>query len=862
VGQGEARLVTLTGVGGVGKTRVALQVAAALRDRRGADCVPDGAPFPGGVWLVELAPVADPALVPPAAAAALGVREAPGAAPLDALVAALRPRAALLLVLDNCERVLDACAALAQRLLAACPALRILATSREPFLVTGEVQHRVPPLAVPGAGEPAAVDALARCPAVRLFVARAQAVAPAFRLAPENAAAVARVCIRLDGIPLALELAAARVRLLAVEQILGRLDDSIRLLTGGSRAGPSRHQTLRATLDWSHDLLTGPERTGFRRLAAFSGGFDLAAAEAVCAGADGDRGTAPGGAGGGAGGRLPSGDLGHDDVLDVLGRLVDKSLVVAEGGRSGAGRYRLLEPLRQYALERLEASGEAPAVRQRHAAHFVALAEGAPAGLRGREWRAWRARLDPEDDNLRAALNWLVEQGAAEPGAVEPGLRLATAAAMLWTVGGYPADAYARLTRLLALPGPVEPRTRAGALRSAADLAWARGDYPAQQRYCAERLAITRALAEPEDIAHALADLAAPLHLQGHHAQARALLEESLARYRALAAGPEIGSPLTKLANVARDQGDYAAARPLYDEALARYRAAGDRLNAGHVLSNLGWLALYQGDLPAARAWQDESLALRREHGFGRDAAVSLTVLGKVAAAEGDPAAARALYAESLPLHRAVDNRWGLVVALEGLAELAAPAQPRRALRLAGAADALRAVTGRPLPPAERPAYECWVARARAAAGVGAAAAWEAGRALPLEEAVADALTAPALSAPEAGPAGGRPAERAGPERSGGAPRDADARRAPPPAAPAAGAAGEVLTPREREVARLIAAGCRSNRQLAARLTVTPATAGVHVQHILEKLGLHSRWQIADRASGTGLPEAPPARAG
>jgi non-specific serine/threonine protein kinase len=805
VRRGGTRLVTLTGVGGVGKTGVALHVADAVR----------GA-FPNGVWLVELAPVADPAQVPHAVAAILGVRAAPGVPLLDALVTILRSRA-LLLVLDNCEHLLDACAALAGRVLDACPGVRLLATSREPLQITGEVQRRLAPLAVPDAGEAASVDDLARCPAVRLFVERARASAPAFRLVPENAPAVAEVCIRLDGIPLALELAAARVRVLAVEQILARLADSVRLLTGGSRAGPGRQQTLRATLDWSHALLTGPERTAFRRLGTFPGGFDLEAAEAVCSAAGGGAAPDGGPPATAAAVRLPASDLGRDEVLDVLGRLVDKSLVVAEGGSSGPLRYRLLEPLRQYARERLEDSGEAGAARQRHATHYAGLAEDAPAGLRGRERGLWRARLDPEHDNLRAALDWLEQRGEADPG-----LRLATAVAILWSAGGYPADADARLARLLALPGPVPPRTRADALRAAGDLAWARSDYRAQQRYCQERLAIYRALGERAGIAHALADLAAPLHLQGHYPEARALLEESLALYRELEAGPELGSPLTKLANVARDQGDYLAARPLYDEALARYREAGDRLNAGHVLSNLGWLALYQGDLPAARAWQEESLALRREIGYGRDAAVSLTVLGKVAAAAGDPAAARTLYEESLPLHRAMGNQWGVVLALEGLAELAVPAQPLGALRLAGAADALREATGRRRPPAERPAYDRWLARARAAAGAGAAAAWEAGRAMPLQEAVAGAPAAPGASV----------AARGG------------------------------LTPREHEVARLIAAGCRSDRQLAARLTVTPGTAGVHVQRILEKLGLHSRWQIADWASGQSLPDWTPERAG
>ena len=325
VGRGEECLITLTGVGGVGKTRLALQVAVALRDRPGA--------FPGGVWLVELAPVADPTLVPHAVAAALGVREAPGEAPLDALVTFARPRA-LLLVLDNCEHLLDACAALAERLLAACPAMRILATSREPLQVAGEVQRRVAPLAVPDPDQPSPVEDLAGYPAVQLFVARARAVAPDFALTPETAAAVAQVCARLAGIPLALELAAARVGVLSAAQIAARLDDCLRLLTGGSRAGPTRQQTLRAALDWSHDLVAAPERVAFRRLAVFAGGFDLEAAEAVCGDVGGRRAgdaTAPGAS------RPPPPVLRPSEVLDALSHLVHRSLVVAEpGGRTAS----------------------------------------------------------------------------------------------------------------------------------------------------------------------------------------------------------------------------------------------------------------------------------------------------------------------------------------------------------------------------------------------------------------------------------------------------------------------------------------------------------------------------------------------
>ena len=310
---------------------------------------------------------------------------------------------------------------------------------------------------------------------------------------------------------------------------------------------------------------------------------------------------------------------------------MDKSLVVAESGSSGPARYRLLATLRQYALERLEASGEfrsgAPAGR-------CALPHPGGARPGGVGWpgtgRLAGAGCARKTITCRAALDWLAQGGEAESG-----LRLATAAALLWEARGDYTLARARLARLLALPGPVQTRTHAEALRIASDLAWKQGDCLAQQRYCEERLAICRALGERAGIAHALADLATPLHLQGHYSQARALLEEALALYKVFGAGPELGSPLTKLANVARDQGDYPAARGLYDEALERFRAAGDRLNAGRVLSGLGWLALYQGDLPAARAWQEESLALRREVGDGWGTAVSLAALGRVAARRG-----------------------------------------------------------------------------------------------------------------------------------------------------------------------------------------------------------------------------------
>jgi predicted ATPase/class 3 adenylate cyclase len=369
---GAVRLLTLTGAGGVGKTRLALQTAAGLVEAH-----------PDGVWLVELAPLADPALVPQAVAAAVGVREEPGRPLVATLADALRPKH-LLLLLDNCEHLLDAAAALAAALLRACPGVRVLATSREALGLAGEAPYRVPSLALPAPGSTPPVAAPARPEAVTLFVERAAVAQPAFAVTDRTAPAVVEVCRRLDGIPLAIELAAARVRVLPVEQLLARLDDRFRLLTGGGRTVPPRQRTLRATVEWSHALLSEAERALFARLAVFAGGFSLEAAEAV-----------------GAGDGVPT-----DEVLDRLSRLVDQSLVVADEAADGTARFRLLETLRQYAGERLAASGEAAAARDRHAAFYLALAEASRPPAAEHHDGAWLARLEREHDNLRAALAW------------------------------------------------------------------------------------------------------------------------------------------------------------------------------------------------------------------------------------------------------------------------------------------------------------------------------------------------------------------------------------------------------------------------------------------------------------------------
>ena len=713
------RLLTLVGPGGVGKTRLALAVAAELVDR-----------YPDGVVFVDLAPLRDQRLVPAAIARTLHVQESGGRSARDLLFEHLNPRQ-LLLVPDNCEHLVDACAELVTELLRACPRLLVLATSRERLAIEGEVAWRVPSLGLPGP-DAAALPALRQSAAVQLFVERATAALPSFSLSERNSAAVAEVCRRLDGIPLALELAAARVSLLSPEQLVARLGDRFRLLTAGTRTAPPRQQTLRATVEWSVSLLTDAERRLLRRLAVFAGGCSLEAVEAVCAG-DG----------------LEAGEL-----VELLGRLVDKSLVVVEP-QDQLMRYRLLETIRQFAWEQLEGAGEAEAVRGRHRDWCLGLAEQGAAALRGPDQAAWLEQLEREHGNVRAALDWLTERGEAESS-----LPLAAAMAWFWEARGYAAEGRARLAGLLTLPGAARSPARATALLRLGFLAWAQGDYRAHQRHTAEALALARELGDRPGIASAMCELGVAAVHEGRDDEGQALLEESLARYGALDDRWGIALARQRLAGIAWQRGEYAAADRLFAEALALRRALGDRSGAAHVLSNMGWMALYRGDLAAARARQEESLAIRRELGDRREIAVSLTALGRVAFAEGDGPAARALYRESLPLHHALGNQWGLALALEGLVRATAEARPAPAARLAGAAAALRAVIGRRMPPAERAEYEQVLAGLRAALGEPAfAAAWAEGEATPLEQALADALAA-AGPEPPPGPAAAETSRR------------------------------------------------------------------------------------------------------
>jgi predicted ATPase/DNA-binding SARP family transcriptional activator/DNA-binding CsgD family transcriptional regulator len=755
------RLLTLTGAGGSGKTRLALEVA---RDLSGA--------YPEGAWFAELAPLSDPDLVAQAVAQALGVREQPGRALTDTLADHLRAKEELLLVVDNCEHLVDAAAHLAADLLGSCPRLRILATSREPLGVPGEAVWTVPPLSVPGEDREPTVESLMRTEAVRLFLDRARSRLPGFGLIAENAGAVARVCRKLEGIPLAIELAAARMGALAVEQVAQRLEDSLNVLTGGSRTAESRQQTLRATLDWSHGLLSEPERTLFGRLSVFAGGWTLEAAEEVCSGEGIER----------------------DDVLDLLSRLVDKSLVVAEAGREGALRYRMLEPIRQYALEKLVEGGATQLIRERHVEYYLALAGGVGAEeadateLRRGRPAAWFGRMEAERDNFRAALSWSLDSEEKTDGRrARLGLRLAVLLWWFWHTGDHQSEGRRYLERAASRTSgdPAATRLRARALSGAAWIALYQADYEASKAFAEECLVLYRRVGDGEGVASGLTDLGYVALLgQRDDIPLPAVIGELMELK------PQINSPNT-LAYVlvlegilAASQADWERAVTLHEEALELFREIGDRQGTVSCLGHLGLLALVQGDFERALRLQRESLRQ------GWDA----------------------------------DHKIPIQVSLFGLACVAARlGQPIRAARVWGASEGMQDAYGvYPAPITySLTDYEGLLAAARSQVEEQTwSAAWAEGKAMPLERAVEYALS--------------DEEEWQAPSRPGASERQP----------PSAGERTGTLTPREREVALLVGRGL-TNRRIAEELSISANTANNHVAKILKKLGLGSRAEIA-----------------
>jgi non-specific serine/threonine protein kinase len=656
--RGASRLITLTGPGGAGKTRLALRAAGELAS--------EGA-FADGVWWAELASAAEAALVPLMAAKALGLREQPGQSITDSLITYLHPKH-LLLLLDNCEHLIVACAAFAERLLRACPQLTIIATSREALGLTGERAWPVPSL------EPSSE-------AVRLFAERAAAVKFGFAVNDSNAPVIAQICQRLDGMPLAIELAAARIKALSPEQIAARLDDRFNLLTTGSRAALPRQQTLRAAMDWSHDLLDDAERVLFRRLAVFVGGFTLEAASEVI----GDQLL------GITNNQLP--------FLDLLTRLFDKSLLLVENAR-----YRMLETVREYAADKLWLSGEEHALRRGHLRWCAQLAEDAEPRLISAEQAAWQERLERDHANLRAALRWAVQGDEAE---VLCGLRLAGALWRFWDQRGYLGESRQQLEKLLALPA-AQARTeaRAKALLHAGILAHYQMERAAADTFLGESLSLWRELGT------------------------ETRRYEALTRYH--------------LGFAAHRVGDLAAARTHYEAGLALWRALGDEWGLSETLSNLGMLVRREGDYVRAHAYHSESLSLKRRIGDPRGVAYALWGLGQVALAQRSHAEARACFHESLSIAFGLNDLWTLPYDLEGLALLAmAEAQPERAAKLFGAVAAVRERTGSPTAPVWNVEHERAMAAAREQIGaIRFAAARAEGAALSLAEAVALALEA------------------------------------------------------------------------------------------------------------------------
>ncbi|HZP83849.1 MAG TPA: tetratricopeptide repeat protein, partial [Chthonomonadaceae bacterium] len=632
----KARLLTLVGSGGVGKSRLMLQVAA--------DLVED---YADGVWLVELAPLADPALVPQAVAAVLKVHEEAGRPLLETLTETLRSKQ-MLLLLDNCEHLLDAAAHLSSALLQRCPRLQIVASSREGLGIAGEQTYRVPSLSLPPlkeATESADLAEALRYESVRLFADRAASVKPDVTFSDAQAATLVRLCHRLDGIPLAIELAAARIKALPLEPLAARLDDRFRLLTGGSRTALPRHQTLRALIDWSYDLLSAEEQQLLGRLSVFVSGWSLEAAEAVCAG-DG---------------------LADWQILDGLTSLVDKSLVTyAE--ESGQARYRLLETVRQYARDRLYESGSGAIYRDRHADWFLRLTEQAETQLQSKEQAQWLERLEREHDNVRAALEWSL----SDPNRAETGLRLAGAIWRFWEMRGYLTEGRSHLAAALARTTAQEPTLmRAKALTGAGNLAWRQGDYTAARALHEESLAVQQALGNDRGVAAALSNLGLVAYEQGAYTDARHLFTQSLATLTALEDRRGMAAVLGNLGMVADRHGDYDEARRLYGESLAIKRALGDSHGVAGSLENLGLLADQQGAYEEARALLEEGLALRRELGDRWGVAATLSNLSIVAKRQGDHAAAQSLSAESLTLFREMGDNRGVAVSLLNLGTLA-----------------------------------------------------------------------------------------------------------------------------------------------------------------------------------------------
>ena len=776
----------LTGTGGTGKTRLALEAAASELDQ-----------FADGVWLVELAGLATSDMVVQSIAKVFTLHETPELAPIERLGVFLQARH-MLLVLDNCEHVIEECARVVAFLLARCPHLALLATSREPLGISGEAVLRVPPLRLPDPAQPGEGTSLLRYDAVRLFVERAHAVEPSFQLTASNTGAVVDICCRLDGIPLALELASARTNVLTVQEVAARLNDRFALLTVGPRSSlEPRHHTLRAAIDWSYTLLAAEEQTLLCRLAVFAAGFTLDTAEAVCAG----EGLADG------------------RMLDTLSSLVSKSLVVAETTSRAQARYRLLESIRAYALEKLADAGDLARLRDRHLDLFLARAEDAGPKLFDAYQQLWLIWLEGEHDNLRAALAW-----ALACGRIEAGLRIANAIVRFWEIRGYVREGLLWLERLLARADEgIRLDVRVSALTFAAFLSDFLGHAAATISYAHNAVAVAEAAGDAGQpiLGFALAGLVSAARAAGDYQAAYTIVERSIQLLQdSSLPAYYLGMGLFVRGGFAVELGYYDIARTALEASLTMAREAGDTFRIAYILKTFGELARCEEKYAEARVATEQSVALLRDLGAMHDLAAPLHNLGHACLHLGDVKRARELFTETLAVYQAQQNAPGMAECLIGFAALAVvQGVPSAAVRLLTAATALKEHHAKSSWAVMRLEYDYYLSLARANLTEAELQAEQAaGRALSLEQAIAYAQNLAGIS-------------------------DASASIKKVP---------DGLTEREREVAALIAQG-KSNGEIADELIVSKRTVEKHSANILSKLGYTSRSQIVRWALEQGL---------
>ncbi len=825
----EVRLLTLTGPGGVGKTRLLLAIAR--------EFLPD---FAGEVCFVPLAAISDPDFVLPAIAQALGLREAAHRSVLEELQVALG-ELSLLLLLDNFEQVLAAAPRLSD-LLAACPNLHLLVTSRAALRLHGEHEFAVPPLTLPDLKHLPTSDVLVQYAALSLFAQRAQAIKPDFQLTEENARTIAEICVRLDGLPLAIELAAARTRLLSPQALLARLSHRLDVLTGGARNVPARQQTLRATIAWSYHLLPPQEQQLFRSLSVFAGGCTLQAVTAIAQAAG----------------------LAASTILDGVSALLENNLLRQVEQPDGEPRLLQLETIREYGLECLTDRGELEAAQAAHAAYYLAFAEEAEPRLRGPEQASWVSQLEREQENLRAALRFLLERARvqastqAEEIQTEQAMRLCVALYWYWMIRGHGREGLSFLMQALAFRAGVGAALRARALDTAASLAYVYAHNIPLEQLAEESLALYQELGDPMGIATSLHQLGSIARIRNQFVLAHARLEEAAARFQELGDRWRQGQCYTEWARAATEQGQYEQAHTLLEKSLALYQELGDQQRLGWVrflqarllfashqdqalaqqlaeqslatfrelddiffsadpLGLLGLIHLEQGELEAARSLLEESQVINKKFGVEIDVLHLALGLAKLSALQGDTTEARRQYQESLTLlFESNVYKENIAASLEGLAVLEAEqGAPYQAVRLWGSAEALREAIGAPIYPVYRASYEQAIAQVRTTLGEQAfRTAWAEGRSMTPEQALA-------AQEPEMIPAGGSSVPQ-------------------PPATTQTPTYPAGLTPREVEVLRLIAHGW-TDAQIAEHLVISPRTVNRHTTSLYSKLGVSSR---------------------